>query len=79
LLSLPDLYFSSPGMHDGADVRILTTTPIEEVWHWAVQNLSVPFNKIDHRIAPDPGYYPLPEHNKLTEIRCNEVGDHSAD
>lgn len=75
---LPDLYFSSPGMHDGVNVRILTTTPIEEVQGWAEQNLS-PNSDIYKRIAPDPGYYTLPEHNKLTEIRCNEVGDHSPD
>ena len=75
---LPDLFFSSPGMHDGVNVRILTTTPIEEVLRWAEQNLS-PNSDVYKRIARDPGYYPLPERDKLTQIRCDEVWDHSPD
>lgn len=69
---LPDLYFSGPGAQSNIELRLLTTAPVAEVQRWWDEFPWTESHFLTDRIGPDPGYYPLPNHDKLSQIECSE-------
>ena len=69
---LPDLYFSGPGAHSDIGLRLLTIAPVAEVQKWYDAFPWTQSHFLTDRIGPDPGYYPLPNHDKLSQIECSE-------